>query len=86
MSDLFKRKGRIPISRELFYENPEVLLKAFKDVLIIKADNDFFKNIINYCAYSNHFETVEEGQEIPEYFPIIMKDGEELKLVNWERR
>ncbi|WP_238899358.1 hypothetical protein [Clostridium sp. YIM B02500] len=86
MNELFKRKGIIPISRDLINEKPEALLEIFKDILIIKADNDFFKNVITYYAYSKHFNIVEEGQETPEYFPIITKDKDEIKLISWEKR
>lgn len=86
MNELFKRKGIIPISRELFNENPEALLKVFENVLIIKADNDFFKNIITYYAYSNNFDSLKEGEVAPEYFPVITEDEGEIKIVKWERR
>lgn len=86
MNDFFERKGIVRIDKELFDKNPEDIFKIFKDVLIIKATNDFIRNEITYCAYSKHFEILDVREAIPEYLPIVTKENGEIKTVKWERK
>ncbi|MDI9208101.1 hypothetical protein MT361_05985 [Clostridium butyricum] len=46
MNDLFNRMGKFKISRPLIESNPEGVIEALKDVLIVKVDNDFMINTL----------------------------------------
>jgi len=78
IKDIEKRKGVIKFSRELFFAlSIEDARMVFKDIFIIRSENDFFEKIIIYQAYSPHFAIVDEGLKVFEYLPEIErnKDG-----------
>lgn len=81
MNDLFNRMGKFKISRPLIESNPEGVIEALKDVLIVKVDNDFMINTLIYAGYSKHFDILEPGEIAPNYIVGI----DENKNVCWQR-
>jgi hypothetical protein len=74
IDDFFKRKGIIKISNSLINSNPISLLETLKDILVIKAENNFIKDEITYYGYSKYFDIVKDGEGIPEYIIIVTKE------------
>ena len=62
MSDLLERPGTFKIDRKLISENPEAIVEALKDVLVISVENDFISNTLIYKGYSKHFDLLETGK------------------------
>lgn len=81
----FNRKGTFTVSREIIMDDPEAMMKALNDVLIIKAENCFITDSIIYSGYSEHFDEVGQGSTIPEYQCIITSTHNHFS-VDWKRK
>ena len=65
---LRRRLGKFSISIELLHTgNHFVLLQLFSNVIIVKAEQHFDTNIIEYLGISIDFEEVAEGAAAPYY-------------------
>lgn len=85
MADLLKRKGTFKVSVKLIEDNPDAVIEVLKDVLVTRADNDFITKTITYYGYSKHFDSVKEGDPIPEYITKVDATNEPY-LVTWHRQ
>lgn len=87
MSDLLKRRGTFEIPRDLIYSNPEGVMAALKDVLIVHIDDNCIKNSINYYGFSRQFDLVEPDVMSPKYIAEIYADEDhEVDKVTWHRQ
>jgi hypothetical protein len=80
-NDLRHRLGIIKVSSDLIRENPEQMLKVFRDILVtdIKIEYGEPHYILYYKGMSKHFDVVENGSEIPRYDVIINTDNGRFK-------
>ncbi len=80
MSDLLKRRGIVKISRPIIGANPEEVLEALKDVLVVSLENDFMSDTLIYKGYSKRFDLVENGEVIPNYIAEVQRDRDIIKV------
>ncbi len=68
--------GRVEISRELIEDEPERAAEVFKllNFVPVRAECLFYNGTVEYIAISDRFETVPEGNLIPEYKLDISED------------
>ncbi len=87
MTDLIKRKGRIKVSGELLFNDPEeTVLKGLFSVffpIAIEPDHSLGWNRDNvYYGYSMLFEEISEGQLIPTYDIMMQRNEDESIFVS----
>lgn len=72
-----RQLGRFRVSLlALEYMLSEAVLSAMSNFLIVRAETLYHMNAIEYVAYSDLFEPVEEGCEPPLYLVEIDSDGD----------
>lgn len=84
MNDLFKRRGTFKVSRDLIESNPEGVIEALKDVLIVSLENDFMTNSLIYRGYSKHFDLLEDDELETKYNAVVSNNNDEI-TVTWVR-
>lgn len=80
MDDLFKRRGKITVTKELLFDGNVKFLKAFfGNFYPIHAQWDdtygFGRDLV-YTGFSEHFDVVEEGMMAPEYQAEVTRHSE----------
>lgn len=90
MDDFMRRLGRFRISMEMIRESTAEVRLALSGMLIVRAEQMFESDAIEYVAASEYFEPVEQGCRAPEYTPRLTKvpldDGAMGLLVSgWTR-
>ena len=66
-----ERMGVFHISLELLEQNPEAVMKIMGRCVVIRAENLYYRNCIEYYAMSPDFEELGEGECAPEYTWIV---------------
>lgn len=69
------RKGKLRISRTFIENDIEVVQLIFSVFIPIYIINNGFDTFIEYHGYSNNFDLLIEGDEIPFYGCIIVDDN-----------
>lgn len=88
MSDLMKRVGIIDVSIDLVRENPEGLLKVFKDILVLDVkpqETQPTGYILHYRGVSKHFDIVNEGEKVPKYYAQITVENNKITAVEFKK-
>lgn len=67
MSKGSRRVGRFSIPFYTIEENPSMVLLMLSGKLVIRAEARHEMAAIEYHAYCDDFDEVEQGQQIPEY-------------------
>ncbi len=62
-----KRVGKFTIDFSMIEEEPLTALLALSGMLIVRAEAHYDMAVIEYRAYCEDFDEVEQGQQIPEY-------------------
>jgi hypothetical protein len=84
MSDLSNRKGYFEITRDLIKENPEQILQALKDVLVVHINDNFIDGKLEYFGYSKHFDAIELNVPAPKYKALITNSGKNVSVI-WQK-
>jgi len=61
------RRGKFFISRKNLVQYPKVVKQIMGQCIIIRAEDMYAYNVIEYQAISDWFDEVPEGMLIPEY-------------------
>lgn len=70
-----RRVGIIQISNYMLIDEPDRILRAFRDLLVYQVvPSDFYGRRDYYC-YSPEFREVSDGERIPKYQLTIDRDG-----------
>lgn len=88
MSDLMKRVGTIAVSVDLIRGNPEELLEVFKDILVLDVKPQKIQPtgyILHYRGVSKHFDIVNEGEKVPEYYAQINVENNKIVAVEFKK-
>ena len=89
MNDLFKRRGKITVTRELLFSgNLKFLKEFFGNFYPVDAhwDNSYgFSRDIVYIGFSEQFDIVEEWVMAPEYSAEILTDSEDNYTIKFIR-
>ena len=67
------RIGRFSISRRLLLTSKR-LCALFGTMIVVRADSDFYRDSVDYIAYSAIFPAIEHGAEPPKYHIWINVD------------
>lgn len=62
-----RRYGRFSIFRPLIELNPILVKAIMGQCIIVRAEDMYMGNVIEYMAISDHFDELQVGAEIPEY-------------------
>ncbi len=62
-----KRVGKFSIERYLIGDDPSTVHQMLANKVIVRAEVLYEMDAIEYHAYSDDFDEVENGQKIPEY-------------------
>jgi hypothetical protein len=80
----WRRMGIIELNMDILRQlNESDYNKLFKNIVIIKAENDFVSNSIIISAISKEFEIVPVCCRPNNYYPVIFGKS---KLIRWELR
>lgn len=60
-------RGRFKISREFLRDHWRELRPLFAEVVVVKVSYDFCSDLMEYAAYSDRFDDIELGVELPLY-------------------
>jgi hypothetical protein len=80
------RRGTFTFSYEQIIKDPEMAMAVLRDVLIIRAENDFVQDTVTYSGCSEHFDEVERHMKAPEYEPLVTKQVDGSVTVKWRRK
>ena len=83
--ELEQRKGYIEISLALIKDNPKGIMKVLSKVLVMRAENDFMKNVVKYWCFSEHFQPLKLGEQVPQYQCIVSTEKGKIKSIVFER-
>ena len=80
-----KRKyGKFRIYRASLEQETAALFEVMSKVIVVKAEYALAIDAIDYTAYSEEFDEVELGIEVPEYLPIIYtRYGEDGEVIGY---
>lgn len=76
--------GRFSLCRKIMSDAAsEHILSLFGKMIIVRAEGDFYRDAIDYIAYSPLFPSIPEGTEIPKYHihVYVHEDGEHVYSV-----
>ena len=63
-----RRLGKFSITRNVIYDNPELVKRIMGECIIVNATMKWHTDAIHYVAISDHFAVVQEDyEEIPIY-------------------
>lgn len=65
--EIMKRKGFFKLDKQIIEKEPEIVMQLLGKMIIVRAEMMYITNTIEYGAYSELFEEVEEGKFIPTY-------------------
>ena len=72
---LDNRIGKFTISYLYLQTNKNDILTLMGNMIIVRAESLFHENVIEYIAYSELFDEIEQGLEIPSYIIYSSNDG-----------
>ena len=70
---LERRYGRIDIAKPFYESDTETVQKLFALIIPMRVEFDYEMQIFKIVAMSEHFESTEQGQQIPYYQVTINK-------------
>lgn len=70
-----KRWGRFHISRHIVEDQPTTVLSMLAGMVIVRAEMMYHLDSIEYYAYADEFEEVDEGAEAPFYTAEMSQDA-----------
>ena len=73
-----RRVGKFRLSGKYLYGDLSKVQALFKDLLVLRAENDFASNAIEYTVTGEMLDPIEEGTIPPFYEVIIKPSGIEL--------
>ncbi len=80
-----RRAGRIYISNKLIEKIPvKILSEITKDLFVVRSEQSYIRDAIEYIALSDKFEEVETMCELPEYEMLVM-DNDGVYSVEYKR-
>ena len=68
-------KFRIPVQFIRDITNKNILSNLFKNVIVIREEMQFWHNNIEYEAFSEMFDEIEDGLETP-YYDVCLRDDD----------
>ena len=71
--------GKFKILEIMIDNQPDLVRKIMGECIIVRAERMYVHDAIEYDAFSDHFESLDEGLMAPEYEWIIT--GDEIKAV-----
>lgn len=74
--DLRKRKGHFQISKRLLEVCDDSIFKLFGNVIVVRCEYLFEKDVFDYYAFSPLFEEIVEYIQPPDYEFVVNKDEE----------
>lgn len=67
VEDFQSRKGKFILTDALVDEHPESVLEVMRYMVIVRAEHRPWDQAYHYHAYSELFDRVEPGTEVPKY-------------------
>lgn len=75
------RIGRILMDIGMIHNDPDMVKKITKDMIIVRAEQLFEHNAIEYVALGDMFDDIEDGKA-PNYQIEVLDDGA-VKFNRW---
>jgi len=82
---LEKHKGRFYIANPILAYDIDIMREIMQRVVIVRAETLHMNDTIEYYAYSDHFDELEQGEVIPEY-EVIIHSTEEGRTIEFKRK
>jgi hypothetical protein len=83
--DINFKRGKFYIDRKLMISNYKTVMDILSTTLIILAENDFMTDKIIYWGHSEHFDTINDLDNIPEYEAVVKKNLNGTNEISWKR-
>ena len=75
-----RRIGKVLITNQLIAEGDvDELARILKDLVVVRAEQMFSAESIEYIALSSKFEEIDSAEKIPEYRILIDSESKEVK-------
>lgn len=68
------RKGHMIVDREAFLSDAEAARELMSRIVVVKCDHNACTDELEYWAYSDEFDMVENGSLPPEYRAVFTRD------------
>lgn len=79
LPEILKRRGKFTISDAVFINAPDIVMAVMSHMVVARCEHLPMTGRYEYLAYSDLFEEMDDGSEIPEYDVTIKRDG--LKMI-----
>lgn len=83
--DMKCRWGKFSVGREVVDEDPILMMRLMRHVIVHKADYDPASQTIEYTATSPYFEPIPEHQKAPDYSIIFTQEDGHITKVEWKK-
>lgn len=80
-----RRLGTFSISGTIIKEWPSQVRLVLSDTIIVRAEQMWHLEVIEYIAYCKHFEPVEEGLIAPRYMPVFTQHDDGSVTWEWKK-
>lgn len=78
-----RRFGCFQLSMELIHHRPDIARAVFKDMIVLKAQQNLTNECIEYTGIHHEFELVPVGVDIPDYQVDVIQSEDKL-TVSWK--
>lgn len=74
------------IPKEWIEKEPDMVIKALRDVVVVNIENNFMARTLVYYGYSKNFDLIEEKELMPKYVAEFHRnDSKNIEFVKWNR-
>jgi hypothetical protein len=80
-----KRSGKFKVSAAIVRDHPEAMLKVMAEVIILRAEYLFMRDLFEYSAWSPKFELCADCCESPEYRPLFELVDDKAEFIGFEK-
>lgn len=84
--ELCNRIGKFALTRPFLDDvEDEMLFKLFSEVIVLRAEDRMWDNVVEYYAVSPYFEVVEEGCIYPTYQAKVSTEEDGTQFISWSK-
>lgn len=83
--DMNCRMGKFGVDKDMALEQPLLMMRLFRHIIVIRAEYHFSNMMIEYEAMSPYFDPIPKHSNMPTYSPILTKEDGQITKIEWKR-
>lgn len=84
--DLTHRLGSVTVSKFMVEANPDIVMKAFSDAIVVRCEFMFHSNELEYIICRSEFDVVSPGSYPPKYELLFTLHDDRSVTFEWKKR